>query len=555
MLKSFLSSDERLWSKIKPGLKILAVCCYYSYYRTLTTSTYRQRQTMSGRDNDNSSQSDAASLFTSELCQWSESDDISEERLHQIIRSHKSATNNLHVSDYQFFHAACRNEQITEGIIQYLLKYFPEAVNEADDNGLLPLHYACKNKNVSLGIIQLLIDAAPDSVRREDISGNLPLHLLCTNEQLDETVALEILQLLLEKYPGSIRHAGHDVSIRHENNGGFLPIHAAIMSLKSSEFCRVLIDSYPGSERIAGPMGMLPFHYACMHNTVDIVKKLYDLYPNAIDRAAPAGLYPIHHAIRSVVNREANREAAVDIVKFLLDCDPRVKVQKSGAQGRCPQLLAACSYQYTDANIGAALEIIEAIYNAWPGVIGIYSGSDETISHPQVRAFVNSQLVYVRQARDEHVMTTPDDNGQLPLHTALQNNVLLGSTMILVRGNPGAVRTPDNEGALPLHIACMHHESATVVQYLIECDSTTLDAVDYDGDTILHYACYGANYEAISLLLEKYDAVSVSRRNDEGELPIDLLCESEVVDRESVDYMECLFRLLRAYPETVMNYI
>jgi hypothetical protein len=54
--------------------------------------------------------------------------------------------------------------------------------------------------------------------------------------------------------------------------------------------------------------------------------------------------------------------------------------------------------------------------------------------------------------------------------------------------------------------------------------------------------------------LEKYDAVSVSKRNAHKKLPIDLLFESnEVLDTESVESMESIFRLLRAYPETLMN--
>jgi len=151
-------------------------------------------------------------------------------------------------------------------------------------------------------------------------------------------------------------------------------------------------------------------------------------------------------------------------------------------------------------------------------------------------------------------MMTPDENGRLPLHTALQNDVRLGAIKLLVKGNPSAVQSPDNCGALPLHIACAHHESAIVIHYLVELDTTTLETVDRDGNTALHYACHGANYDTISLLLEKYDAVSVSKRNAHKKLPIDLLLESnEVLDRESVEYLESIFRLLRAYPETVMN--
>ncbi len=56
------------------------------------------------------------------------------------------------------------------------------------------------------------------------------------------------------------------------------------------------------------------------------------------------------------------------------------------------------------------------------------------------------------------------------------------------------------------------------------------------------------------MLLDKFDAMSVSKRNAQKKLPIDLLWESEAVgDRESIEYTDCVFRLLSAYPETAMN--
>jgi len=89
---------------------------------------------------------------------------------------------------------------------------------------------------------------------------------------------------------------------------------------------------------------------------------------------------------------------------------------------------------------------------------------------------------------------------------------------------------------------------------LIGLDATTLDAVDHDNNTALHYACRGAKYETITLLLEEYDTVSVSKRNAQKKLPVELLWESNnVEDRERVEYTESVFRLLKAYPEMMMN--
>jgi len=202
-----------------------------------------------------------------------------------------------------------------------------------------------------------------------------------------------------------------------------------------------------------------------------------------------------------------------------------------------------------------ALNAYHTIYDAHPEAI-----EENCISstiheyHEQVQAFINTQLVYARLAKDRHMMTTPDGRGQLPLHTALQNNATLGSIKLLVKGNPSAVRIFDNSGKIALHMACQYHDSTSVVQFMLSLDETILDTVDKTGNTALHYACRGAKYDTIALLLKKYDAVSVSKRNAHGKLPIDLLFDNMMVkDRESNEYIESVFRLLTAYPETLMN--
>ena len=502
---------------------------------------------MSERDNNNIRQS-AESLLRRELRSYCASESISEEGLRQIIERHKcTPNNNWNVRDYAFFRAACYNEDVDEGIIQCLLEYFPSGANATDQDGSSPLHLACSNTNVTLKIVQLLIDAAPDSVRRVDINGSMPLHCLCMNTELDGIAGLEILKLLIER---------HQDAVRHVDNDGFLPIHmAGGQGRRSPEFCRVFIEACPGSERMTDEDGVLPIHYACMYNTVATVQYLYKLHPDAINTTGDRK-YPIHLAIRGVNHRDSPI-AAVDIVKFLLDCDPNVKLQKYEGMVSVSLLHFACRWGYNDSTIEAALEMIKVIYDAYPEAIeGDAIASHIHEYHEQVQAFVNSQLVYARQAKDYRQMTTPDGNGQLPLHTALQSNVRLGSIKLLVKGNSLAVQYPDNSGALPLHVACQLHDSVNVIQYLVGLDATTLDAVDHEGNSALHLACHRARHEIIVTLLETYDAVSVSKRNAQKKLPIDLLFESSLVpDRESVDYTETVYRLLRAYPEMVMNSI
>ena len=491
-------------------------------------------------------------------------------------------------------HYACRNN--TVATVQYLYKLYPDAINHATTNGHYPIHaairrmsysdnatdavdivrflldcdskmaslevevsgkplliwaccekYSDSNLNAALQVINLLYDACPESARKGDRNGMMPLHYHCLRQK-DETTAIEILRLLLEKDPEAVCSAD-------KGSLGNLPIHIA-GGLNSLEYCRVLIEAYPGSERMTNLRSALPFHFACGTNAVATVEYLYKLYPDAINHAAEEGHYPIHYAISGMDHRN-NTTAAVGIVKFLLDCDPNVKFQKLNGTSL---LQFACHWGlrqgYNDSTIQAGIQMIKVIYDAHPEEIEHRRiSSDIQCYHQQVRAFINSQLVYSRQAKDHRLMTTPDDNGQLPLHRALQNNVRLGSIKLLVKGNPSAVLSPDISGALPLHIACQHHDSAnSVMQHLVTLDATTLEAVDRDGNTALHLACRGARHEIIAMLLEKYDNVSVSKRNADKKLPIDLLWESnEVLDRESIEYTESVFRLLRAYPEMMMN--
>mmetsp|Transcript_27655 Transcript_27655/g.42704 ORF Transcript_27655/g.42704 Transcript_27655/m.42704 type:complete len:97 (+) Transcript_27655:53-343(+) len=63
----------------------------------------------------------AAALLLSELVVYCQSELLSENGLREKIQRHGYN----HVSDFRFFHFACHNERVNEGIIQYLLEYFP----------------------------------------------------------------------------------------------------------------------------------------------------------------------------------------------------------------------------------------------------------------------------------------------------------------------------------------------------------------------------------------------------------------------------------------------
>ncbi len=497
-------------------------------------------------------------LLEDELTEFCQSESLSLDGLPEIIERLGAAApkNNDPNIDYKFFHAACDNERITEGILRYLLEYFPNAIRDTDGyvsngeervGGCTPINIICRNKNVTLSLVQLLIDAYPDSVRHEDSKGSMPLHCLCNNADLnDKEAGFKILKLLLQRCPESARHANRDSR---------LPFHFAA-ARQSPEFCRLLIEAYPGSERVTDDHGGLPLHAACAVNNVAAAKYFYQLYPESINVPDNDGYFPIHLAITRVeVEERFGPKTAVEMVQFLLDCDPNVVLQKYQDAFSLYYVCIEATNENTP-RLNAYLKILQILYDAHPEAIE----SNDVTSFvgefcADIQTFINSQLTYAHQARDSTLMTTPDENGQLPLHRALRDKVCLGSIKLLVKGNPSAISCADNRGMIPLHAACQYHGSASVIEYLISLDPTSLHARDLDYNTALHHACRGASHAIIALLTEHH--ISISKRNAHGQLPIDLLLlqnKNEVRDEERVEYTESIYRLLRAYPMTLMHY-
>jgi ankyrin repeat protein len=518
-----------------------------------------------------------------------------------LIEAYPGSERLVTSTDVLPFHVACLHGSVS--LAEYFYKLYPESINVADRDGRYPIHYAmlgletrtnrviaiemvqllldcdpdvlerCPealrrrtasgftplhimmtvNHNVTHGMVQLLVDAYPQSIDRVNNAGNTPLHFLCANKKKEDTAAIDILGLFLERCPEAAQHARGD---------GRLPIHiAAGQGLKSVEFCRMLTEAYPGSERVATSRGTLPLHFACKGGTVETAQYLLRLYPESINVATRGGAYPIHNAIFGL-DKRTNPAIAVDMIQFLLDYHSNVALQK--IYGRFPLAMIfiyACDNRDNPSKFNSAVKILQLLYDAHPEAIEddeitSYVARRDLVIPEEVLTFINAQLTYVRLARNSTVrqMKKPDENGQLPLHRALQHSATLGSIKLLVKRNPSVILIPDNSGALPLHVAIQHYDSPKVVDYLIDLDPETLTAVDREGNTALHHACLGVKHDTIALLLEKYGAVSVSQSNVYKKLPIHLLFESDaVVNREDdIKYLESVFQLLRAYPETVM---
>ena len=436
--------------------------------------------------------------------------------------------------DSPFFHDACSNEGVTLEIIRWLHDKFGQGAARStnDFEDWSPLHYACKNKRMDPEIVRLLLVWWPESVNHREDRGRLPLHMLCETISIDETSSLAILDLLVAAAPLSATIA---------DPFGCLPIHRASESGRSYPFCKRLIDAWPESLRVQNGRGDLPIHFACAECNVEIVKYMIEHYPESINTWGDGEL-PIHCAALSRDN--STRKA--DIIRYLLAKDPECASKTGSTANRLP-------FHWV-ASEADSLESLRLLFDAYPEAIDIRDGMGNNpldLARGALVDFLEEQLAYARKAEDHRVMTTTDEKGWLPLHHALQSGACLGAIKLLIKGNPSALRVVGNNWVLPLHIAC-EFSSVGVLQHITGLSAASLHTRDLEGNSPLHYACQGGNLGVVKYLLEQH-VPSVLEPNSSGKLPVHLLWDSNRVDRDSVEYVDAVWRLLLAHPETVMH--
>jgi len=431
-------------------------------------------------------------------------------------------------------------------VVRFIFESNPSSLQLHNFHGDSPLHIACSNETMNPKTIRLLLGVWPKSSRQRGHSFCLPVHLLCCNNGSDDDASLEILTLLVDSFPEAVQEVDGE---------GNLPVHLAARC-KSWGFCKTLIDRYPESVRITRDNDGLPIHYACWSGTCETVKNLHELYPEGIN-VRQSGLQPIH--VASLTDMGSDR---IKIIEFLLKVDPGsasrvVSGGRTGYEGWLPLHIKACSSQ-TNGSGSAKL-----LFDAYPDAIYKEDQNGNTPvdlatsqgNNTILITFLQAQLVHAMNARDKQFMTTPDGNGKLPLHHALIDQECLGAIKLLVNGNPAALQVADNDGVFPLHIACQFG-TLSVVQLLVGLYDSTLKVCDSKNEFSLHYACRGGNCDVVNYLL-KNQMFSVSERNFNYKLPIHLLCETinGKVDHDSSECIETIWRLLVAFPETLLSTI
>jgi ankyrin repeat protein len=241
-------------------------------------------------------------------------------------------------------HVEC-SQQCRWEVISQLIELWPEALHEANQDGLLPLHLLLENRSSTITSVQLLLDSFPGAASYKDRADNYPLHVEC-----NQLYRVEAIARLVELYPNALSETNQD---------GCLPLHLVLKkpSSNTSIFPTVmLINAFPGAASCRDEEDNYPIHLECSHQCRgEIVHQLIELYPDAFLRANREGRLPLHLLLKSP-------SCSILLVQQLLNLLPDAATDKDRADNY--PLHVECSQQ-------CRIEVVRQLIELYPDALSI----------------------------------------------------------------------------------------------------------------------------------------------------------------------------------------
>jgi hypothetical protein len=213
---------------------------------------------------------------------------------------------------------------------------------------------------------------------------------------------------------------------------------------------------------------------------------LLNYAPGLISATTVHGHLPVHIACKNWQD--------LSVIKFLYNSYPSA-INSKDSDGNTP-LCTACS-------VGSGLTVLEFLFNAYPETMYTKNNDGHTLLG------VAQGPDYIHGEAEAGQDRLPDENGQLPIHCSIQNQ-------LLVSANPESLLHADSNGNLPLHIAC------------------------------------GEGICSIAVILERADD-GLSVENNEGKTHIDMLLYDAKCDWNSLEYVQAANAFIRANPASVVH--
>lgn len=205
------------------------------------------------------------------------------------IQTTKDKSTPLHLAAYLPQPDTC-----TE-VIEYLMDQYPEAMQMTDFFGRSPLHNACYSKDASLPIVNEMIKRFPDAVRQADQQGHYPLDLA-----VRRNAPVAVLERLEKEFPMVLTHC--DVR-------GGTPLHNACkVKTTTYDTMAFLVRKAPGCIQIEDRGRKTPLQYAAAFQPVPVLELLLANVSSNQNLMDNEGYNLLHYAVLS------NSTEVVDLI-------------------------------------------------------------------------------------------------------------------------------------------------------------------------------------------------------------------------------------------------
>ena len=353
----------------------------------------------------------------------------------------------------------------TVEVVMLLINVYPEAARV--DN---TLHHAIQRKrdlsrDNLLIVVKALLDAYPEGVQ-ERYDGRLPLASSLQMGGTDDEVLA-----LLAAYPQAAEDKQDDLNDSDNNPDAEsetlqegdplllspLPLHYAIMEMRSQKVLKALLDAYPDAAKKKNPQtGNLPLHDALEDalkrpEAEEVILLLLNAYPQAAKEKMKDGRLPIEVC--------AKNKASEGLMLALYKANPKSRVEGLLFLGRV-------------LSNGSLDDVVLAVLQAYP------EAAKETFS-TKCDVFILPLHIAHEEKRSEEVKKAlldayPDAEEvenpfktTLRLHKLLEDSATNDDVLDLINNYPDAVGKRGRDGLRPLHIALVHIASQDIITTLV----------------------------------------------------------------------------------------
>ena len=357
---------------------------------------------------------------------------------------------------------------------------------------------------------------------------------------------MEKLELIAEVFPEAFR-------CQSESHG--LPIHYACTSGSDEEVLKYLVTQYPES---------LGVHIGSLDSPLHCVVKCHERRWEGADESYPPSFSKEYDLLRFLLKEKyrTDVENGLPIVHAFLQDDEmknkdRILILAPFDWDECAEEdEKGRTLSHLIFRITKDVELIKkSVY--YPDCLSKQDHNGWLPLHHAIRHHTsrhNASLETVRFLLDEHPesVQVADNKGRTSLHVACRYSHI---TLLkaLLEFDPELVRLTDNNGRTALNYACECSRSVRTIASLLERNSD-ITAADENGDLPLHKACQTGNVPLIEYLMAK-DMATIEVKNFSNELPVHALANRSGKDDivlESTKYTGAIFKLLRAYPDTIL---